>query len=45
MHACDVKIFFDKGVATIDSRYKGEINNTRLFTPKKAGIVEQGQLF
>lgn len=35
MHACDIKIFFDAGVATIDSRYKGETVNVRLFNPQR----------
>lgn len=41
MHACDVKIFFDKGVATVDSRYKGETVKARIFTPNKQGVVER----
>lgn len=38
MHACDVKIFFDAGVATIDSRYLDTIKKVRLFTPQTSII-------
>ena len=38
MHACDVKVFFDKGVATIDSRYLDTIKKVRLFTPQSTAI-------
>ncbi len=45
MHACDVKVFFDKGVATIDSRYLPTIKKVRLFTPQTTAIVQQPTLF
>lgn len=41
MHACDVKMFFDKGEAIVDSRYKNQTVKTRIFTPDKAGIVQK----
>ena len=45
MHACDVKIFFNQGIAMIDSRYLHETKKIQLFKPKQAGVVQQGQLF
>lgn len=45
MHACDVKIFFDAGVATIDSRYLPTIKKVRLFTPQTTAIQSQQSLF
>ena len=44
MHACDVKVFFDAGVATIDSRYLPTIKKTRLFKPETT-IIQQKSLF
>lgn len=44
MHACDVKMFFDKGVATIDSRYLSATKKVRLFTPETTAIA-QASLF
>lgn len=45
MHACDVKVFFDAGVATVDSRYLPTIKKTRLFTPQQSSIIQQQSLF
>lgn len=33
MHACDIKMFFDKGTVTVDSRYLDTTKKHRLFTP------------
>ncbi|MFV0377818.1 MAG: hypothetical protein ACK5JD_11035 [Mangrovibacterium sp.] len=44
MHACDVKVFFDAGVATIDSRYLDTSKRIRLFSPQMA-VVQQKSLF
>lgn len=33
MHACDIKMYFDKGTVTIDSRYLDSTKKHRLFTP------------
>ncbi len=47
MHACDIKLFFDAGKLTIDSRYKGETLQVQLFKPemKRSGEIKQGELF
>lgn len=48
MHSCDIKLYFDAGMLTIDSRYKSEITKVKLFTPKKAQGANQnaqGTLF
>lgn len=45
MHACDVKVFFDKGVATIDSRYLDTTKKVRLFSPKTEIGKSQVSLF
>jgi len=45
MHACDVKIFFDAGIATVDSRYLPEVRKTRIFTPKTSLAVQSPTLF
>lgn len=45
MHACDVKVFFDKGMATIDSRYLATTKKVRLFTPKTEVSMLQTSLF
>jgi energy-coupling factor transporter ATP-binding protein EcfA2 len=47
MHACDIKLFFDKGRLTIDSRYKSETLQVQLFKPelKRQGYAMQPQLF
>ncbi len=44
MHACDVKVFFDAGVATIDSRYLDTVKKIRLFSPQTTA-VQQKTLF
>ncbi|MCT4645557.1 MAG: DNA repair protein RadA, partial [Carboxylicivirga sp.] len=44
MHACDVKIFFDAGVATVDSRYLSATKKVRLFTPETK-VAKTGSLF
>lgn len=44
MHACDVKVFFDAGVATIDSRYLDTIKKVRLFSPQTT-VISQTSLF
>jgi archaellum biogenesis ATPase FlaH len=41
MHACDVKVFFDAGVATIDSRYLDTVKKIRLFSPQTTAIQQQ----
>lgn len=43
MHACDIKLFFDAGKLTIDSRYKSETLQVELFKPqtKKQGDARQ----
>ena len=33
MHECDIKMFFDKGTVTVDSRYLDTTKKHRLFTP------------
>ena len=45
MHACDIKMFFDKGVAIIESRYLSETKKARLFTPQTKTGVMQATLF
>ncbi|MBN1987847.1 MAG: hypothetical protein JW783_00435 [Bacteroidales bacterium] len=45
MHACDIKMFFDKGVVTVDSRYLSETRKTRIFTPRQSAVHVQGALF
>ncbi|MBN2259831.1 MAG: AAA family ATPase, partial [Clostridiales bacterium] len=45
MHACDVKIFFDAGVATVDSRYLSEVRKNRIFTPRTSLAVQSPTLF
>ena len=44
MHACDVKVFFDAGVATIDSRYLDTSKRVRLFSPQTT-VISQTSLF
>lgn len=36
MHACDIKMYFDAGMVTVDSRYLHETRKVRLFTPNGA---------
>lgn len=46
MHACDIKLYFDAGKLTVDSRYKDEIVQKVLFKPSlKKGDAQQGSLF
>lgn len=40
MHACDIKIFFDAGVATVDSRYLDKTKKVRLFNPQTEAISQ-----
>ncbi len=44
MHACDVKVFFDAGVATIDSRYLDSVKKVKLFSPQST-VLQQQSLF
>jgi predicted ATP-dependent serine protease len=45
MHACDVKMFFDKGEVIVDSRYLEQTTTVRLFSPGKKKAVSEPSLF
>jgi hypothetical protein len=45
MHACDVKMFFDKGEVIVDSRYLDQTTSVKLFTPGRKKTVNEPTLF